>query len=432
MLIDSDHAEAVLFFDKGRVIKEVLYSEFQAVLDNYVPMQDLADREMKAVYIRVNSQLHVIAAVFFRIELDYKGFIVKSWNMPLQQFADNSASGPDMGSGPIKLACYSQCSIAWHQKNLWDPVMKSGLNDFITIKKSIKNNNLSLLFKVEPKSSAGLSEEFSESLERIRVRSARKIKEYRLRMVLLESKSKKEMHNLMLEHQQRLDASKNDYEAQIRELTNSNEHLKEDIVGQADKITGMREYFEGKLKIAQDNEQSGLEAMRAYYEAELDAQLDAATLDIKSDLQAKDVELMYRKEREIKLQTECIQLQKDHQDLLQSHDGTVLDQLSAAGINLSIYHPGAGHLTIPYNDIAIYLDNAQAYVAKYCKVSESTYRAWLEHFYSPSCQHPMGNDDFCDFPLDPIEDPSDFIEGESNRCQLHHHHIKDHEFRKSI
>ena len=145
MMVDPSVAtEAILFFDRKGVSKEMTYSEFEAVLDGVVGINDLAGEDVRAAYVMVNGHLKVVAAVLFLISFDRQGYADKSWNIPLRHLADSSGRGPDMGAGPIRLACKSQCPVKWQQDKLWDPVMSAGNNTFVKMRDAIANNRLCL------------------------------------------------------------------------------------------------------------------------------------------------------------------------------------------------------------------------------------------------------------------------------------------------
>lgn len=413
---ESTSAEAILFFDDHQVIKEMTYAEFQAILDSYVPLQDIASRQMDAVYVRINSHLHVTGAVFFKVGFDRSGFVEKSWNIPLQTMADNAAKGPNMGSGPIALACYSQCPVDWHRNNLWDPVMQASLNDIVSIKKAIKNNALGLVFekKLEEKSDDHYSEE--------RTRAALLIREQRLKQKLLATKADQDMRQLSLDHQERVLAYQqqlNEYQQQLNEQRALNLELKETIAGQNDKIAGIREYFESKIQTAQQADKGEIAALQEHYQSEILLQIEAVKADYQAELEARDVELMYRGEREAKLKQEILNLQDENKKLLDISSDVMLKRLNEAGVNFVIYHPGAGHLTIKAADVTSYLDNSTAYVAQHCGVNEHVYRIWLDHFYTPTCQRELENGELCDKPVARHDDPSQFIIGESDCCPEH-------------
>ncbi len=422
-------SEAILFFDEHEIIKEMTYAEFQAILDNYVPLHDIASRDMEAVYVRINYNLHVTGAVFFRIVFDREGFVDKSWNLPLQQLADNAAKGPDLGAGPISLACHSQCPIEWHKNNLWDPTMQATLNDFALIKKVIKSNVLGLIFDKkheEPAAPVSAPVEAQHSQQHYdreeRTRAALLLKEQRLKQKLLSAKAEQEMRKLSLDHQERILSYQqqiNDYQQQINEQRTLNLQLKETIAGQNDKISGMRDYLENKIQAAQENDSLEIDALREHYEGEMLLQVESIKAEYQAELKSRDVELMYRGERETKFKQEIVKLQEENKQLLEASSNAILEKLSASGVNFVIYHPGAGHLTIPHVEVTDYLDSPTAYVAKQCGVNEHLYRVWLDHFYTPTCQHELESGEICDKPVNRLEDPSQFIIGESDRCQDH-------------
>ena len=132
----ADQLEAVYLFKDDQIARELLYPEFEAILDGFIPVPDFISASAKAVYVQINSNLCITGAVFFLLGFDAKGMVDRRWNVPLQQLVDSAGAGPDLGAGPIRLACYSQCPVEWHQKNLWDPLMHPGHNSFLLMKKS--------------------------------------------------------------------------------------------------------------------------------------------------------------------------------------------------------------------------------------------------------------------------------------------------------
>ncbi|MCG8669060.1 MAG: hypothetical protein MI867_06570 [Pseudomonadales bacterium] len=145
MMVDPSVAtEAILFFDRNGVSKEMTYSEFEAVLDGVVGLSDVAGDKVPAAYVLVDGQLKVNACVLFKIGFDRQGYADKSWNIPLRHLADTAGRGPDMGAGPIRLACKSQCSVNWHEAQLWDPIMTPDNNTFVRMRDAVANNRLCL------------------------------------------------------------------------------------------------------------------------------------------------------------------------------------------------------------------------------------------------------------------------------------------------
>lgn len=438
----TEFSEAIVFIQNNRVAREMLYSEFEAILDGYVPI-DITNQEVQAVYLRVNFQLCVTSAVFFKIKFDQEGFADRRWNIPLEQLAENSAKGPDLGAGSIRLACRSQCCIAWHQQNLWDPDMNPGSNNFVLIKKYIKSNRLSLPVRepapalreqaaapsaaatkkqareIEQRVSQKLKQEFEQQF---RNRMAQLLKEQRLRILTLNTKKQQEVQQLQMEHQGRLQEYRdaiNQYQSELEAQMERNKNLKEKIDGQARKIEGVREYYEHKLKSVELDEGEQLMALKSSFDTELQAKLEAATMDLKDALQVKEVELLYRSEQEASLEEEVKRLREERQVLLQNTSEQLLEKLEGAGLNFVAYHPGAGHLTIPLADMANYLEDPRAYAAKKCGVTVAQYMDWLEHHKSPSCRALKSGGSVCGDVIERVPTPSQFHRGENDRCDHH-------------
>ena len=429
--MDSHYsAEATLFFDNHQISRQMTYSEFEAVLDAYVPLSELAGRTMKAVYLRINTQLDVVAAVFFLINFDKQGYADSRWNVPLEQLADTRAKGPNMGSGAIRLSCFSQCPIDWQQKNLWDPNMDAHANNFVQIKKAIKNNELGFSFNQEDemREKAKLAGDVKNQAPNIqfdeeRTRAALLIKEQRLKYKLVVNKAEQDKRQLRLDHQEQLLT----YQQQLQHLeklcAESNEQvsaLSEELSLLEQKSDGVRAYYENKLNAVPSVEQSSLDELKDYYESEMMLRTEAAVSELQSELEAKNVEILYRKEKEQQLQQEILSLQKDSEILRDKVGGEdILTQLTEAGINFVVYHPGAGHLSIPQIDLDSYLNNTVSYVAKQCGVNEQLYRIWLTHFYKPVCQHDVDAHIKCNEEVTRVDDPSQFIVGSTDRCIGH-------------
>ncbi|MGH1470083.1 MAG: hypothetical protein ACRBCS_02750 [Cellvibrionaceae bacterium] len=439
---DTEFSEAIIFIAQNRVTREMLYSEFEAILDGFIPLPDLANNRCHAVYLRVNTQLSITSAVFFNIKFGPDGHPDKRWNVPLEQLADNSARGPDLGSGPIRLACHSQCCIAWQRQNLWDPDMSPGSNNFVLLRKAISENRLGLRFVEEVEDDESnvellnsrrkideleieqrLSTQFQKVYEqKFRDRLAQVLKEQRLRILTLNSKRKLESQQLQLTHQQRINEYRDQIELYEKKLTTTeerNKDLKEVVEAQAQKVEGLREYFENKLKTVQLDENFQLQSMQENVEAEVSAKIEAATLDIREQLQMREIELMYRAEQELSLEEEIQRLREENQRLLGNSSEQLLEKLENAGLNFVAYHAGAGHLTVPLEEMSNYLANPVAYVAVKCGVTEKHYREWLIHHKSPTCQALNSRGEVCSDFIERVPTPGQFHPGENDRCDHH-------------
>lgn len=435
-LLDSENARAVLFFGSEGVVKELQYPEFEALLDGFVPLEEWSNRKLKAVYVEVNSQLCVVAAVFFQIGFDPKGAIEASWNMPLGDLARTPTRGPDLGAGPIHLACATQCPIAFYKDALWDPDMSAHSSHFNQIKKALKRNRLGLLFEpaqndesngVSAKELLALEQRLSLQLGKsyqneMRDQLAQLLKDQRLRIATINTDKENALNALRLEYAHKMEALQQqleEKEAQIRDLGETEAQLKAIIDGQAQKIEGLREYYEHKLKRGQGVDQDSLDAIKAHYQQESEEQIAAAGAEFETLLKMKEVELQYRSEREQQLTEEVNRLRSENHDLVGNSGDHLLEKLSRQGINFVTYQSGAGHITIPVAEIPHFLDNPVLFTANYCGVSEKHYLAWLQHYQTPVCSAKTDTGDICCVDIPRITTPAQFIMGESDVCTVH-------------
>lgn len=439
----AEQLEAVFLYQGDQISRELLYPEFEAILDGFIPVPEFANASAKAAYVQVDHSLCVTGVVFFLLGFDAKGMVDRRWNVPLRQLVETAGSGPDMGAGAIRLACYSQCSIAWHQKSLWDPLMQRGNNSFVAMRKAVKANRLGLIVKPalvkEPKPAAPVQavrsaqEEEREQIaleqklhdhyaQELRDKMAMLIKEQRLRIATIMNQHQTKFHGMQHEHQQRLLAYQQkhqQFEQQNKELAERNRNLKDTLDVQASKIEGMREYFAHKLKAAQQDESSQLQILQENFALELDAKIQAATAELREMLDMREVELFYRHQNESALKDEIVNIKRENQQLLKNSGDQLLGRLTKAGVNLVVFLPGLGEIAIALDDIGSYLEDPQAYAADKAGVSEAIYLAWLEHHKSPCCNAVDPRGHVCGRSIAMIETPLEFHPGESDRCAQH-------------
>ncbi len=137
--------EAVMFFSEQGVCKEVLYPEFEALLDGLVATPEFADETIEAVFLQINHRLHVRAAVFFTLDFDLDGYVNRLWNMPLRTLAEKAGRGPDMGGGPIRLVCLGFTNQPEYRPHLWKPGQRNGRADLSLIKEAVRRNALGIV-----------------------------------------------------------------------------------------------------------------------------------------------------------------------------------------------------------------------------------------------------------------------------------------------
>ncbi|MEH6491264.1 hypothetical protein [Halopseudomonas sp.] len=137
--------EAVMFFSERGICKEMLFPEFEALLDGLVASPEFADETVEAAFVQINSRLQVRAAVFFTLDFDLDGYVNRLWNMPLRQLAEKAERGPDMGGGPIRLVCLGYNKQPNYRPLLWKPGQRAGTNDLALIKDAVTRNTLGIL-----------------------------------------------------------------------------------------------------------------------------------------------------------------------------------------------------------------------------------------------------------------------------------------------
>lgn len=439
----ADQLEAVFLFKDDQVARELLYPEFEAILDSFIPVPEFISASAQAVYVQINPELRIVGAVFFLLGFDAKGMVDRRWNVPLQQLLASASQGPDMGAGPIRLVCYSQCPVEWHQKNLWDPQMRPGNNSFSLMLKALKANRLGLVAKSPAKDSTKadadmavtrssavtereqlamqqkLHEHYSKEM---RDKMAMLVKEQRLSMATLTHQNEAKVHALQHEHQQRLLAYQQklrELEAQKKELEERNRQLKESVDVQVNKIEGMREYFAHKIKAAQQDESSQLQELEENFALELEIKIQAATAELREMLDMREVELFYRHQNESALKEEIVNLKRENQALMKNGSDQLLGRLAKAGVSFVSFQPGVGQFNIPVDDLSLYVDNPQTYAAEKSGMDQSLYLAWLEHHHSPRCNALDSRGQVCGEPVAPVGSPLEFHRGESDRCEHH-------------
>ena len=404
----ADGQSAVFFMDGSQVDRQMRWSEFGAFLDGYVGLTDLAETDVRAVLVNLNPDLTIRSLVFFRIWFDEEGRADSSWNVPVESMAERGASGPDLGGGPIRLVCRSQCPDPAFANELWDPDMTPGSNHFQAIRKAVEANKLRFQKAEPPKPKepeeiptlqAGGQPAPQESGEE-RAKAAQMLREQRLRIKTLQSAHREAMAELQREHRLELQTLRNevsDLKQQAERLRIANEQLKHRLAKRNEQYLQMQE------QLATDE---GSEEDQAAANAEmvlLREQLD-------------------RKQRELELRDETIAaLESKNQELQDQEpvEDSIMSHLQQQAVFLVAYHPGVGHITLPYDDIDTYFRNPVAYAAERCGMNEPAYREWLAHYEKPECKHQDASGKTCGEPIMRVTQPSEFRPGIDDRCEQH-------------
>jgi hypothetical protein len=450
-------SEAILFFGDRGVTKSMLFSDFEAILDGMVGVPEFAGEQIKGAYCLVNGRLQVVAIVLFLIDFDDDGMADHTWNVPLRHLAEHGGPGPDMGAGPVRLACRSQCPVAWHQEKLWDPVMKPGANHFVFIRDNVRERGGKLglyvddtpalasgapqvqqfppvaapappaaapvVPVVQPESTpspAAAAQAARDDKERIRL--ARTLKELRLRVQTMENKHKEEVGQLRYAHQTKEEILSTQLEKvlmQFKTLKSQNVALKERAESLKAQVQSLNKSLEEQINHS-DEHGSEIEILTEQYKIALEQRLEEERARLSETLHAKEMEVLTREERIAGLEAELVDAR--HEQIRSANVGAekLLEKLQTLGLNFIAFHPGAGHISINASEISDYMQNPIAFAARKCLVTEEHYRAWLRHYENPVCQVEISGQ-LCGKRVIRVDTPNQFRPGASdrnaNRCQ---------------
>lgn len=406
----TDGYSAVFFVEGNQVAREMRANEFGAFLDGYVGLSDLAETEVKAVLVELSGDLLVQALVFFRIWFDEEGRADSHWNVPIEELAKHGAKGPDMGGGAIRLVCRSQCPDPKFKEDLWDPDMTPGNNHFQAIRKAVEANSLKFR-KMEPVQEENIpvlsaqadeasgSEDSAGSADRSRL--AQLIREQRLRIKTLQSVHRDSLSDIQREHRLEMQGLRNemaDLEQKYERQRLSNDQLKKRLSERNEQYLIMQEQM---VSGGEDKERD-------------DANATAELVLLREQLERRQRELELRDDKIVALEQENHELR--HRE---PAENSILDHLKRQSVFLVAYHPGVGHVTLPYDDIETYFNNPTAYAADRCGMNEPAYREWLEHYENPVCNHEEKNGKRCGEPILRVSQPAEFRPGIDDRCEKH-------------
>lgn len=138
--------ELVILFDAeaSKIDLEMRFGQFNGLLGQKATLASHAGRSVKAVYAQVGAGLTVRALVFFRFKVSESGFVDPAFNLPLDYMAQNAGAGPDLGQGPISMACRSQCPIPWHAINMWEPAGEGAAHTAMLVQKAVWRNKVGI------------------------------------------------------------------------------------------------------------------------------------------------------------------------------------------------------------------------------------------------------------------------------------------------
>ncbi|MDP2225857.1 MAG: hypothetical protein Q8J78_00050 [Moraxellaceae bacterium] len=470
-------SELVFFWDGESIDKSMMFSDFEATLDGYVGLQAYAAEEKRAAYVQLDDQLQVRAVVLFSIAFDDAGFADRSWNLPLRHMAEIAGRGPDLGAGPIHLVCRSQCSISWHAPRLWDPEMRPERSTFVQIQKETElacarfslrpqrpvvtaSQAMPLSASYAPAAdediptltdAAPMVQAAAAGWELEREKLLARLGEQQLRITTIENDKNETIARLGFLHQQQVDI----LEAQNGKLIGQFKAMKAQSDTQRDQIETLRQQIGSVARIeeglaeerrlheeqlsalmqtrvgeetqkfrellAQKEHEFAMREARLHseFQLSLEQRLGEEVSSHQLQLESLRAEISYREETLATLGRELAEIKASVAQREQMAADEFLRHLESLGMNFVAFHPGAGHLSVPVSELAVYVENPVGFAAAKCLVSEEQYRAWLAHYESPRCTAPLGDSKCCDARLIRTDSPTRFRPGQSDRCARH-------------
>lgn len=410
-MISTDNrndAEAIYFFDDGHIIKEMLYVEFEAVLDGVVGIPECRNKSFNAVYVSIESGLRVQAAVLFKIGFDGDGHVVNTWNLPLRFLASQSDLGPDLGDGPIKVLTAADCHDPEYHQHLWD--CGKGLVQILTsIKRSVKRNKLSLYSQTPaPLMHSQMVPGFMPQQGQLAIpglspvfQAPQNFSAPNYMAVNLESALRDQQERVRIE----LEAS---HANSMRQLTQENQALQQE----SEDLSRQKQLVEVEAR-------KQIDLIVDKYKSKLRAQLTVQERRWQDKVAEKELLLHYAEEKHNQLREEIVQLRRSIEAEKDQAVEDFLQEVAASGMELIATEKGLGSFAVKPRLVFDYLENPSAFLAAQCGVSEPDYKAWREHYANPVCQAGSSTGCGCAVPIRRVEDPRSFVIGESDVCYAH-------------
>ena len=413
--------EAVLFFEGPAIAREMLYSEFEALLDGVVPLADLAGQELRAAYVRLDTGLQPAAVVLFLIPFDAEGFPEQRWNLPLRQLADASRPSPEPAARGVRVASRGRCPLPGWERGLWDPEAGAVSGTVERIRERLAVNRLGL--EATSASVGAIAPQAVDALPLAPLplepstapRAAASadqdamlavMKQSNLQMSLLREQSQRELADL----QRRL--------GELRQRCEELESARQQVSEERERERAASALALGALRTQADEAASENARLRER-ESELQGALERSGSELAADRDSLRIELARQEEKVQSLSAELTVLRRDKLRLMDDGADAFFAALREKNVNFVSFQPGAGHMTIPTDDLTSFLEDTETYVASKCKVSPEHYRRWLHHYSNPVCQGASGSGAPCAKPVTKVLKPSDFTSGLHDRCDIH-------------
>jgi len=403
--------QQIIFFiaEDNSVYREMMFAEFEAVLDGVVGIDDMANSIARGVYCEINVHLKPISMVYFLVEFDGQGEPPRTWNVPFSSLIQK-ATPKTVHGAQLRQVTQSECGIEWQRDSLWDPTDKTVQN----VIQAIDTNNLCL--PGEPMSIGG--EHATLQPNGGQQQAVFNQQTTGLHTTTNDAYFQDTMQNM----EQQLRAAKsvaNEYEDKNRALNQQLFELQQKFgaysTNAQNKIQTITKEFQQRL-------QKKVEACEKQSKEQMEAQISAlhASLSEKETNYQLALKAQHTLEHKVKQMTaELLIFRRDKIMLLKQGADEFFLKLEVAGLSFIAFHPGAGHVSVSVDNMTQYLDNPVYFAAAKCGITEDAYRIWLTHHEKPVCQAPLSSGECCGKRISRTENPNNYTPGISDRCERH-------------
>lgn len=225
---------------------------------------------------------------------------------------------------------------------------------------------------------------------------------------------KGQLVNMTTLHENMLYDTRIKYEREMDELSRKYQQALEAKVGEE------TQKLLSHIQQRENDMASREEAIARQYQNNLEQRLSEEAGKHAEALHALEQELLDRDDIISAISSQLTELRSSAQHMETASAEKFLSRLEKLGMNFLAFHPGAGHISVPVNELARYMENPVGYAAAKCFVTEDQYRQWLVHYENPRCQAVVGEGKCCDARIIRVDSPSKFTVGETDRCARHH------------
>lgn len=406
--------EVVLFYCEKGISKSMLYVDFEVILDGMVGVFEFVGKEMCGVYCLVNGWLWVKVMVLFLIDFDVDGMVDIIWNVFLWYLVEYGGSGLDMGVGLIWLVCCSQCLVVWYQDQLWDLMMKFGVNDFVVVRDLLCSWGLKMGLEVDEDLLllmvvvfilfgedvfivwfVGDGKSWSDDEEWVCFVCI--IKELWLCIYILEMGQKEEMVQFCYVQQQKEEI----FSVQLEKVLMQFKILKfQNVVlcEQNGLFKVQVELFNCSLEeyVGCNVEQgSEVECLVEQYKLFLEQCLEEECVWLVDEIYSWEMDVFNCDDLVNQLCVEIFEFKCDQMKVVYFGGQKIFDKLESLGLSFIVFYFGVGYVFVVVDQIVDYMDNLVVFVVCKCLVIEDYYWVWLVYYENLVCQVVVGLDQVC-------------------------------------